>query len=536
MKRFGLGMVLLALVMTLWSPTASASDMCSTPVATGQGAFSGAKDPNYESCAYKGIPYAQPPVGDLRLARPLPPASHQGVVQAVNFGPVCIQNHGDHMSEDCLYLNIWRPAKPGVFPVMVWVHGGSFTAGSGSFDLYHGGNLSSREDMVVVTINYRLGSLGYLALPELKAEDKDHSTGNMGILDQIQALEWVRDNIAGFGGDPNNVTVAGQSAGAMSVCVLLASPEAKGLFQRAMMMSGPCRLFSNEEAGFKKGREFAKSIGCKGPEVVKCLLRLPASAYAQKIPNDMFSGGTAWSPVVDGSVLKAMPVDAIQQGEYNKVPVIIGTTHDELRAYAMSFYGLGLWPKGLVNRFMKFITGDNAKTILAMYDYKEYRRPIDVAFAFANEMTFDTPAFMMAQAMTGKNPVYWYRFDWHQTKMPHKVGAMHAIDIPFVFGSFDSNNKEFKQLASEKTVKNAMPLAYNMMKYVGNFARTGNPNSEGVPKWQAYNLLEKDRLYMDIPISARSLSENEVKRYEWFAAHPMKEVMTGKLIKSSGAK
>jgi para-nitrobenzyl esterase len=138
--------------------------------------------------------------------------------------------------------------------------------------------------------------------------------------------------------------------------------------------------------------------------------------------------------------------------------------------------------------------------------------------------------------MAGKNPVYWYRFDWHQTKLPHKVGAMHAIDIPFVFGSFDSNYKEFKQLASEKTVKNAMPLAYNMMKYVGNFARTGNPNSQGVPNWPAYSLLEKNRAYMDIPISVRPLSEIEVKRYEWFAAHPMKEVMTGKLIQSSRVK
>lgn len=523
---------------SLWGFRLLAGEFCSEPVSTNQGGFLGSQAPEFSACVYKGIPFAQAPVGKLRFARPLPPLAHEGVIPALKFGPACPQveditmgGKAESYSEDCLNLNIWRPAKPGTFPVMVWLYGGGFTGGSGSFDIYDGAHLSSREELVVVTINYRLGALGFLALPELKAEDNNSSTGNMGIQDQVRALEWVRDNISAFGGDPNNVTVFGQSAGAMSVCTLLVSPEARGLFHRAMMMSGPCRLMTTLEDGYRKSLNFARSIGCDGPDILNCLRSKPTSDFVKKAPNDMFAGGTAWSPTVDGSFLPGMPVELIQQGKYTRVPVIIGTTRDELRSYTLTIPGLGLWSKTTVNGLIKLLTGDNAPELLAMYDYKEYRRPIDLAFAFGNQMAFDTPAYLMAQAMAGNNPVYWYRFDWHDTRMPHKVGAMHAIDVPFVFGAFKTNTELVKLLASKKTIKKAMPLGYTMMRYVANFARSGNPNGEGQPAWPGYNRESKNRLYIDYTISSRPLSAREVERYEWFAARSLEDIMTGKLSK-----
>jgi len=543
LKRQGLMMVALGMALAMLSSTVLAGDQCTEPVSTQQGSYSGAKDPGFASCVYKGIPFAQAPMGDLRFARPLPPSSHQGVIQALKFGPACPQKEditmggkAESYSEDCLNLNVWRPAKSGSFPVMVWLYGGGFAGGSGSFDIYNGAHLASREDVVIVTINYRLSSLGFLALPELKSEDKNMSTGNMGILDQIRALEWVRDNIAGFGGDPGNVTVFGQSAGAMSICTLLASPEAKGLFHRAMMMSGPCRLMTTLEDGYRKSRAFAATLGCEGPEVLKCLRSKPTEAFVKKAANDMLAGGTGWAPTVDGSVLTAMPVELIQQGKYNQVPIIIGTTRDELRSYAIAIPGLGLWSKSMVNGLMKMLAGDNAPQILAMYDYQEFRRPIDLAFAFGNQMTFDAPAFLMAQAMAGKNPVYWYRFDWDETRMPHKIGAMHAIDVPFVFGALNADSRLMKLLASKKTVEKATPLAYAMMKYAAEFARTGNPNSDGQPKWPAYTTEKKERIYLDDPITVRPLSEAEVKRYQWYAEHSFEDVMAGKLSQSIESK
>lgn len=239
---------------------------------------------------------------------------------------------------------------------------------------------------------------------------------------------------------------------------------------------------------------------------------------------------------MDGSFLKGMPVELIKQGQYHKLPVIIGTTRDELRIYTMSIPGLGLWSRASVNSLIKLLTGNNAPALMAMYDYKEFRRPIDLAFAFANQMAFDTPAFLMAQAMLGNNPVYWYRFDRDETRMPHKVGAMHGIDVPFVFGALKADTELIKLLASKKTVKKAATLGYTMMRYAANFARTGNPNGEGQPPWPAYTSEKKERLYIDNPITFRPLSEKELERYQWFAARSLEDIMAGKLSKTLKSK
>jgi len=533
--------VLFLAMISGWS--AQAADLCSEAVKTGQGLVAGLTDQDYAACVFRGIPFAEPPVGEHRLKRPEPPAPHQGTFAAKKFGPACFQEQSmlnggkaEAYGEDCLYLNVWRPAKSGKFPVMVWIYGGGFVGGSGSFDIYDGAHLASRQDVVVVTFNYRLGALGFLALPELKAEDPKGSTGNYGILDQVRALEWVRDNIAAFGGDPTNVTVFGQSAGGMSICTLLVSPEAKGLFHRAMIMSGPCRLMTELADGYAKSRELVKNLGCEGSDLLSCLRGKPMKAFAQKSENDLFQGGVAWSPTVDGSVLPAMPVKMIQEGNYQKVPVITSTTRDELRIYTMMIPGLGLWSRGAVKELMKLLTGPNYSAIMSLYDFHDYRRPIDLALAFGNQMVFDTPLFIMAEAMAGNNPVHIYRMDWDRTRFPHKMGAFHAIDVPFVFGAFNADVELAKLMASKKTAEKNKDLGYTMMAYVANFARSGDPNGEGLPTWPAYTTADRERLYFNTQITTRPLTEQEIARYRWYEERDLKDILTGKLSQRLGKK
>jgi para-nitrobenzyl esterase len=519
-----------------------ATDFCSEPVETAQGKISGFTDADYGSCTYRGIPFAMPPVGERRLKRPEPPEAHSGVFRAETFGPACMQKpsltnggEADEYSEDCLYLNVFRPKKSGTFPVMMWIYGGGYTGGAGSFDLYDGAHQASRNEVVIVTINYRLGPIGFLALPELKEEDGKGSTGNYGILDQVRALEWIRENISAFGGDPDNVTVFGQSAGGMSVCALLVSPEAAGLFHRAMIMSAPCKLFTDLDEGFEKSRAYVEEMGCAGPAALDCIRSQPTKSFKLSSENDLFAGGVSWSPTVDGSFLTDQPLAMIQRGEYYKVPTIISSTRDELRIYTLAIPGLGLWTRGTVNRFLRGLTGpDNSAQIFAMYDYKDFRRPIDLAFAFGNQMMFDTPMYMMAEAMADNNPVWLYRMDWDQTRFPHKMGAFHALDVPFVFGSLNIDADIARLLASEKTYEENTPLAYKMMSYVANFAKTGDPNGEGLPEWPAYTAAARNRMHLNTEITIQAIDDDQVERYEWYAERELEDVLVGSLSRAIG--
>ncbi|HUT54181.1 MAG TPA: carboxylesterase/lipase family protein [bacterium] len=538
MKRLVAAAVfLLALSAAASALTQEALD-CSSLVSTSEGMVKGHADKQYAACAFQGLPYAAPPKGELRLKAPVPPPARAGVFDADSVGFACPQKESitsggeaRGFDEDCLTLNIWRPRKSGSFPVMLWIHGGGFKQGSGTYEMYDGANLAADRDVVVVTINYRLGALGFMALPELAAEDENHSTGNYGLLDQVRALAWVRDNIQGFGGDPGNVTIFGQSAGGISVCSLLVSPPARGLFHRAINMSGPCDMLHTLEEGYGYGRALAQRLGCEGPAALECLRQKPASAFLDDGGNLMLQGGPAFTPHIDGQVIPDWPLDLIRMGKYHHVPVMAGTVRDELRLYTMMFPGLGLWPRSMASSITRLLAGPNADEMLALYSYSEFRRPADQVIAIMTDAVFSSRAFEMAEGLAPQSPVYFYRFDWDDTRMPHKMGAFHGLDIPLVFGALQIDSRMFKMLADKKAVASGEPLSEQMMSYYTNFARDGDPNGPGLPEWPAYNKDTRPRMYLDNPPHSAPLTADELKRYNYFAARGMAEIMAGVIKK-----
>ena len=319
------------------------------------------------SLAFKGIPFAVPPVGERRFAPPVLPGKWDGVRNATQFGATSLQvpNEGlntllpdlipeEPQDEDCLYLNIWTPAADGEKrPVLFWIHGGSFTMGSGSPPLYDGGHLAERGDVVVVTINYRLGALGFLCLPEGVAGEV---RTNFGILDQIQALTWVREEIATFGGDPNNITIFGESAGAMSVGSVLVSPLARGLFQRAIPQSGAGHNALSVETASETARLFAEIAGVDLYDI-QALRALPVSSILEaqaklemELLKNMSQGrppSMSFQPVIDGHLLTMLPLEAVRQGHAADIPILIGTTGEESKLWIGMVGGLELSDEAL---------------------------------------------------------------------------------------------------------------------------------------------------------------------------------------------
>ena len=399
--------------------------------------------------SFKGIPYAHAE----RWRRPQLVSSWPGVLKAQRYGPICPQR-GDitvrlgrllgqyvpDYSEDCLNLNVWTPQTSppaGGWPVMVFIHGGSFTGGSGSEPIYDGAALA-RRGVVVVTINYRLGALGFLGLPGLAAEDPNGSTGNYGLLDQLAALEWVRRQIAGFGGDPQSVTVFGESAGAMSVCDLLTSPLAAGAFDRAIMESGGCNYVLTKEEAEARANELAREAGCAVDDL-ECWRALPVEKLISLGSNAKadFEEGP-FKPMVDGYVLPRLPEESLREGRVNAVPLLVGANANEyqLDATAQIDPRKFTW-NGLVE-IMRRKEGERAERVIAHY---RRRFPHDAKLAYYNYMTERVllcPSYRAGHALAGrvKTPVYGYLM---QYVSPHwfMLGSMHGIELPFVFGTRD---------------------------------------------------------------------------------------------------
>jgi para-nitrobenzyl esterase len=503
---FGTALAFLLLLVPLGS---RAEELCSAPVATAEGPVTG-RAAETAACEYRGIPYAAPPKGERRWRPPAPAAARTATLAAQEFGPQCPQPHvgltsllpSGTESEDCLYLNIWRPLKSGSFPVMVWIHGGDLLQGSGSWPLYAGDRLAAAKDVVVVSINYRLGPLGFLYHPALAAEDPHRSSGNYGLLDQVQSLAWVRDNIAGFGGDPQNVTIFGESAGGWSVCNLLASPLAAGLFHRAIVESGGCQCSRTVAQGEEWGREFAARLGCEGPKAAACLRTKSARQVIAALGTNWQAMLTKFFPHLDGYALAESPLDAVRGGRYNRVPLLAGSTRDEFKLFANEIPGGRLLPGPLIDRAAdRYLRARLDPPLGGLYPTAAYSRPADALFDAIGDAYLACPTWRAAAAAAPHQPRTWYyRFDYDAHLAPDMIGAAHGTEVPFVFGAGD--REPVNILYSKPQWERARPLMAAIMSYWTNFAASGDPNGPGLPPWPAYTADGQERLRLDEPIRA----------------------------------
>jgi para-nitrobenzyl esterase len=451
---------------------------------------------------FKGVPYAAPPVGDLRWLPPRRVSAWDGVRPAFSFGSIAPQNGGDSIfdgtgirgtqSEDCLYLNIWSPGlDQDRRPVLVWIHGGVFNLGSGSMPTYHGGRLAARNGVIVVTINYRLGMLGFLNLKEA-TEGRIPATGNEGLLDQMAALAWVRENIAAFGGDPGNVTVFGESAGGMSIGCMLAMPGAGESFDRAILQSGVGVTAVPLEQGAAVGKE-ALTVLQLNPADVDALRALPVQrllAADMELRVRMAAPGQppkigVTAPVIDGEVLPEVPLTAIRQGSARSIPILVGTNLDEwkfLGAMDPSFPRMD--EAGLVGRVASFVGPDPAHSLIEAYRDARLKRgeatsPLDLLSAIMSDFLFRLAALQVVEAQECAGGVaYNYLFTWPAVAMKGLLGACHLAEIGFVFGTYDDTFCGTGPAADR--------LSQNIREAWVAFARTGDPSSAGVGSWPRY--------------------------------------------------
>lgn len=442
---------------------------------------------------FLGIPYAAPPAGEHRWKAPAPPAAWTGVLKATEFGKHCMQApiFGDMvfpdpgMSEDCLTLNVWTPAKDvnAKLPVMVWIYGGGLAAGATSEPRQNGAILTERG-VVVVSMNYRLGIFGFFALPELMAESGQNAAGNYGLMDQLAALRWVKRNIAAFGGDPSNVTIFGESAGSFSVSLLMASPLAKGLFQKAIGESG------GDFAGKLMPFVTAKESAAKDAEYARTGLGTDSLKELREMPADKLLEATSkpdlprrvMGIVVDGYFLPKPAREIFAAHEQNDVPLLAGWNHDE-----GSFGVVSAKPpidaarvKELAEKEFGAKTAEFFKLYPADTDQMAVRSWED--FAGDRFIAYGTWKWLEMQATTSKKPVYRFRFDLappRDPKQPEGMGAYHSAEIEYVFGTLDWRIPTLWR-PEDRAVSELM------RKYWANFARSGDPNGPGLPNWPMY--------------------------------------------------
>ena len=470
--------------------------------------------------AFQGIPYAVPPVGALRWAPPQPAARWKGTFEATNYGHHCAQNHvfddmifqdstsaSDLGSEDCLTLNVYAPAGSSAkskLPVMFWIHGGGY-AGGGSSEPRHDGDFLPLKGVVLVTINYRLGVFGFLALPELAAE-QGGASGNYGLMDMVAALGWVRRNIAGFGGDPGNVTIFGESAGAFAVSTLMAAPSAQGLFAKVIGESG---------GALNSGALSMKPLAQVGPEDEKLMGALDVKTLDElrAVPTEAVlkaaSKGpvTRYSPDIDGKFLTEPVLAIFEAGKQAHVPLLAGFNRDE-----GSFLAKGMtaekWKATAAQRY-----GDQAAEFLKLYPATDDAEAQRSAADFGGDafIAYSTWKWIELDRKTGESPVYRYKLDLGAppSKFHPDPVAFHSDDIEYVFGTLATRPGADWRPEDWK-------LSDQMMDYWTNFAKTGNPNGPGLPEWPEYGKGDPV-LHLDNPITSRP-DENRA-RYDWWLAN-----------------
>jgi para-nitrobenzyl esterase len=485
---------------------------------------------------FRGIPFSVPPIGELRWRAPQPVKPWKGVRKANEFGPRCMQapvfsdmifrDQADKpMSEDCLYLNLWTPAKSAQdrLAVMVWFYGGGFQAGSSSEPRYDGENFATKG-IIVVNVNYRLGVFGFLSLPALSKESGEHASGNYGLMDQIAGLRWVKKNIAAFGGDPDKVTIAGESAGSLSVSALMASPLARGLLRGAIGESGA--FFGHPPAGSamqplteaeKTGSKFAESVGAEDLATLRAKSAEELLSAAQKDRSLQF-----W-PIVDGYVLPKDVATIFAQGQQSHVPLLAGWNAQEASfavVYAREKPTAKTFPEQLRTRF-----NDRAKEILRLYpassDEEARESAIDLASDFF--IVYGTWEWLEMQNKTGHAAVYGYVFERTPPVAPDmkvngvspkELGARHACEIEYVFGALKSQKNPWEP--ADFKISDAMAW------YWANFTKTADPNGTGLAKWPHYDEGGQTPVMMHFGEEIQAAPQAHRERYEFWRGAPGK--------------
>jgi para-nitrobenzyl esterase len=465
---------------------------------------------------FRGIRYAAPPIGPMRFRPPVAPIAWAEVRSALDFAPACPQlveidpteNNNSVMAEDCLAVNVWTPmADDKKRPVMVWIHGGGFIEGSARNTWYDGAKLAGRGDVVVVTVQYRLGAWGFLDVSTIGGQDFSQS-GNLGLLDQIAALKWVKSNVAAFGGDPKNVTVFGQSAGAGSVGLLMVMPAARGLFHKAIMESGTPKEVADRAQASEVSQAYMKIAGVsKIAELQK--LTIAQMLDAQRKLFETRFGYSAFRPVIDETVLNEMPMQAIAAGHGTSVPVLIGTNLDEVRFWpALDDVPVEQKPESLLQKQLDGIVGAKAPEVIATYRKFEAEYG-DSVIHLLGDLLMRLPAIRFAEVSSPRQPTYMYLFTYRSTSTYKNYGSCHGMELPFVFGVID--DLDVMTFTGRDTHREA--LMNQLQQAWANFARSGDPSALGLV-WRRYD--EKTRATMELGLQSRVVDDpNSAQRRLW---------------------
>jgi len=462
--------------------------------------------------AFLGLPFAEPPIGDLRFRPPVPIESWGRSIDASTFGPACPQpvDPGQtlyqNQSEDCLTLNVWTPsADDGKRPVMVWIHGGGWIYEGTEDPLYDGAKLAARGDVVVVSMEYRLGVFGFSHFEGIEG------SGNAGLLDQRLALQWVRDNIADFGGDPDDVTLFGESAGAMSVTALMAMPSAEGLFHKAIAQSGAGGTAREAAYATAVSEKLLASAGVTGVSELVDLTTAELLAAQDLLIEDAFLSDLLFGTVVDGTVVPEPPIHAIAKGSAYDVPLLTGTTKDETRLWIVYVDLLAKVPLDVVLTFVPsgaraIPEGKTVSDVIGLYESnRPGAAPGTITHAVGTDIFFRLPAIRLIEAQLAHQPenVFLYRFDWSPPAPAYPqydLGSPHGTDLAFTFGTPDGWTEIYGTDGIPEALRDQVMDAWIA------FARTGNPNHSNLPGWPAYDLGTRSTMIFDAAQSS-SLAE-----------------------------